>query len=158
MIDIAEARASCEEALVGICLVDPSAMVELATTVSYLHFIDRDLGDIFRVVSEMADARKAVDVNAVLVELSQRGLIKRIGGPAAIARIVDKSYSPAMGRYYSDQLKKIHRKDTVRAAAAKLADSLADPMADVAEAIAKFEILEPEAALRTQRTALRPQW
>jgi len=33
----------------------------------------------------------------------------------------------------------IYRKDSVRAAAARLADSLADPMADVAEAIALFE-------------------
>lgn len=141
MNDISEAREKCEEALVGIVLVDPASMIELESTIGHHHFMDRDLGDIFRAVSEMADARKAVDINAVLVELSQRGLITRIGGPAAIARIIDKGYSPGMVRYYAEQLRKIYRKDTVRVAAARLADSLGNPTADVSEAMARFEIV-----------------
>lgn len=142
MIDIGESRQTCEEAIVSYAFFAPDVFAECANIVSPSDFIDPDLRTLFVLLVDMTDAIKASDLQAVVLEMQQRGLTLKtaLGQPVVfICKMIDKAYAPTNGRYYSEQLRKIVRRDTVQSAAARLSDSLLDPSTDTTEAIARFE-------------------
>ena len=123
MRDILETRQVCEEAIVSYGFFAPDIFAECANLVSPTDFIDSDLRKLFVLLCDMTDAIKASDLQAVVVEMQQRGLTLQsaLGEPKAfISGLVEKWYAPTNGRYYCDQLRRIVRRDTVRSAAARL--------------------------------------
>lgn len=143
MIDIGETRQTCEEAIVSYAFFAPDVFGECANLVAPSDFIDADLRTLFVLLCDMTDAVKTTDLQAISVEMKQRGLTiqSALGSPTAFLRgLLDKGYAPNNGRYYADQLRKIVRRDTVRSAAARLSDSLLDASVDINDAIARFEL------------------
>ncbi len=143
MIDIAETRQTCEEAIVSYGFFAADIFAECSNLVSPSDFVDTDLRKLFVLLCDMTDAIKASDLQAVVVEMRQRGLTLQssLGEPKLfIERLLDIGYVPNNGKYYCDQLRRINRRDTVRSAAARLSDSLLDASVDINDAIAHFEL------------------
>lgn len=144
MIDIGETRQTCEEAIVSYGFFAPDVFAECSTLVMPSDFIDTDLRKLFVLLVDLTDAIRASDLQAVVVEMRQRGLTLQsaLGEPRHfITGLLDKNFVPNNGRYYCDQLRKIVRRDIVRFAAARLSDSLLDASVDINDAIARFEIV-----------------
>lgn len=143
-MDIFEAREKCEEAIVSYGFVSPAVFMEVSNLVTAVDFHDKDMRTLFTLLVERADAVKASDINAIAIEMRDRGLALALGtGISSVTlfvhKLLDKGYSANNGRYYAEQLRKINRRETVRNAAATLNDGLLDPTTDLSEAMSKFE-------------------
>ncbi len=160
MIDIGETRQVCEEAIVSYGFFAADVFAECANMVSASDFVDPDLRSLFALLVDLTDAVKASDLQAVVLEMRQRGLTLQtaLGEPRAFLNaLLDKGYAPNNGRYYADQLGKTVRRDTVRSAAGRLSDSLLDPSTDVTEALARFEAVTQHASDRSNSKAVTLQ-
>ena len=135
---LAELRRECEEGLVSICFLDPLSIDRTATVVSASDFEDRDLADVFRIVTDLRDADREIETRAVIVEASQRGLVKQLTA-GYIAKLVNAGYAPANAEYYAATVARLARNRRLMAAARSLLRSEHDTGVEPADLLNRFE-------------------
>ena len=79
-----------EEWLIGGILLDESTWPDAADGVSAEDFHHPPHGLVFRVVAEMVDSGRSVDLVTVTEELSDRALLEGAGGPDYLAALVER--------------------------------------------------------------------
>lgn len=78
-----------EEALLGSLMIDPDAIVEVATVVQPDDFYVQRLGWIYEAMRDLHDQRKPVDFLTVSDELERRGKLEDVGGAGYISSLIN---------------------------------------------------------------------
>ncbi len=101
-----------ERAVLGACLLDREALVDVTELLSPDDFYDLNYRDVFNAISEMSKAGRAVDMLTLSEELKNRGLMDKLGGQAFLASIIDSVPTAANAEYHARIVrdKAIHRR------------------------------------------------
>jgi replicative DNA helicase len=90
-----------EIAVLGSMLLDPEAAGRVASMLRAEDFYRGPHGDVFRVLTEIYDANRAIDVLLLREELQTRNLFEKIGGAAFISRIAAAVPTAANAEHYA---------------------------------------------------------
>lgn len=98
--------ATCENALVGSVLIDPSALDRVATIVNAADFLDPGLGPLFAVLTLLKEGGKPVhDCKWLQGELQRHSTVPTdISNEAALVRLVDSAVHAGHAIYYAEQV------------------------------------------------------
>ena len=90
-----------ERAVLGSCLLDRDALVDVTELLSPDDFYDLNYRDVYNVILEMTQRSKPVDMLTLSAELSDRGLLEKLGGQSFLAAIVDSTPTAANAEYHA---------------------------------------------------------
>ncbi len=90
-----------EIAVLGSMLLDAEAAGRVVSVLRPEHFYKGPHADVFRVLTEIYDANRAIDVVLLREELQRRGLLEKIGGTGFISRIVASVPTAANAEHYA---------------------------------------------------------
>jgi replicative DNA helicase len=90
-----------EVAVLGSMLLDPEAAGTVASILKPEHFYKGPHADVFRVLTELYDANKAIDVVLLREELQRRGILEKVGGTSFLSRIVASVPTAANAEHYA---------------------------------------------------------
>ena len=90
-----------ERAVLGSCLLDRDALVDVTEFLSPDDFYDLNYRDVYNVILEMTQRSKPVDMLTLSAELSDRGLLEKLGGQSFLAAIVDSTPTAANAEYHA---------------------------------------------------------
>lgn len=133
-----ELRTEAERGLVSICFVDPVSIDRVAMMVSDADFVDADLGNVFRIVTDLRDAGRNIEPKAVLVEAKQRGVLSKLTG-GYIAQLVSAGYAPANAEHYALTVSRLARNRRLMAAARSVLTREFDTKIETVEILNRFE-------------------
>lgn len=131
-------RRECEEGLVSICFVDPVSIDRTATMVSAADFVDTDLGNVFRIVTDLREAGREIEPKAVLVEAKQRGILQKLT-TGYIAKLVNEGYAAANAEHYALTVARLSRNRRLMAAARSMLAREFDTKIEPTEILNRFE-------------------
>lgn len=69
-----------ERAVLGACLLDREALVDVTEFLSPDDFYDLNYRDVFNVIMDMVKSSRPVDMLTLSAELQNRGLLEKLGG------------------------------------------------------------------------------
>ena len=90
-----------ERAVLGSCLLDRDALVDVTELLSPDDFYDLNYRDVYNVILDMTQRSKPVDMLTLSAELSDRGLLEKLGGQSFLAAIVDSTPTAANAEYHA---------------------------------------------------------
>ncbi|MBQ4490572.1 MAG: replicative DNA helicase, partial [Pyramidobacter sp.] len=90
-----------ERAVLGSCLLDRDALVDVTEFLSPDDFYDLNYRDVYNVILDMTQRSKPVDMLTLSAELSDRGLLEKLGGQSFLAAIVDSTPTAANAEYHA---------------------------------------------------------
>jgi len=101
-----------ERAVLGACILDREAFVDVTEFLSPDDFYDLNYRDVYNVMLEMARHSRPVDMLTLSAELQDRGLYDKLGGQSFIASIIDSTPTAANAEYHARIVrdKAIHRR------------------------------------------------
>lgn len=101
-----------ERAVLGACLLDREALVDVTEFLSPDDFYDLNYRDVFNVIIDIVKASRPVDMLTLSAELQNRGLLEKLGGQAFLAAIIDSVPTAANAAYHARIVrdKAIHRR------------------------------------------------
>lgn len=98
---LAPANIEAEQALLGSILIEPSAVVRVASAVAADDFSRPAHGQIFAAVVALYSRREAVDIVTVLTELERRGAAEETGGAAYLTSLIERTPVAAHVEHYA---------------------------------------------------------
>ena len=90
-----------ERAVLGACLLDRGALVDVTEFLSPDDFYDLNYRDVFAVISEMNTRGRPVDMLTLSAELADRGLLDKLGGQSFLAAVIDSTPTAANAEYHA---------------------------------------------------------
>ena len=101
-----------ERAVLGACLLDREALVDVTEFLSPDDFYDLNYRDVFNVIMDMVKSSRPVDMLTLSAELQNRGLLEKLGGQAFLAAVIDSVPTAANAAYHARIVrdKAIHRR------------------------------------------------
>jgi replicative DNA helicase len=90
-----------EVAVLGSMLLDPEAAGTVVSILKAEHFYKGPHSDVFRVLTELFDANRAIDVVLLREELQRRGILEKVGGTSFLSRIVASVPTAANAEHYA---------------------------------------------------------
>ncbi|MGP1413213.1 MAG: replicative DNA helicase [Pyramidobacter piscolens] len=101
-----------ERAVLGACLLDREALVDVTEFLSPDDFYDLNYRDVFNVIMDMVKSNRPVDMLTLSAELQNRGLLEKLGGQAFLAAVIDSVPTAANAAYHARIVrdKAIHRR------------------------------------------------
>src|SRR5262252_6854115 len=106
-----------EVAVLGSMLLDPEAAGTVVSILKAEHFYKGPHADVFRVLTELFDANRAIDIVLLREELQRRGILEKVGGTSFLSRIVASVPSAANAEHYAEIVKEAAlRRAVIRAA------------------------------------------
>ena len=101
-----------ERAVLGACLLDREALVDVTEFLSPEDFYDLNYRDVFNVIADMVKTSRPVDMLTLSAELQNRGLLEKLGGQAFLAAVIDSVPTAANAAYHARIVrdKAIHRR------------------------------------------------
>ena len=124
-----------EQSLIGALLIDPDSFDSLADRVSADDFYVDAHRRIFRHVSTIAGAGKAVDVLTVMDAAERAGDLERIGGLAYLGEIANATPSAANAARYAEIIRERAMLRRLLAATVEISDLAMEPGASIEEKI-----------------------
>lgn len=103
-------NAEAEEAVLGALLIDPDALILLATFLRPEHFYLERHAMVYRAICDLSDAGTPADALTVSDELTRRGQLDEIGGPAYLTDLIRQTPTSTHAEYYG----RIVERDAVR--------------------------------------------
>ncbi|MFC1625498.1 replicative DNA helicase [Patescibacteria group bacterium] len=141
-----------EESVLGALVLDKDAIIAVAEFLTPEDFYDERHKEIFQACLDLYEDRVPVDVLTVAEKLKKRKSLKKVGGAAYLAGLVNKVPTAAHVEHYGRIVKDAATKRSLMAAASKLLDLSSD------EGLAADELLdkaESEVFALTQRHLTR---
>ncbi len=101
-----------ERAVLGACILDRDALVDVTEFLSPEDFYDLNYRDVYGVIVEMSRQNRPVDMLTLGAELADRRLLDKLGGQSFLAAIVDSTPTAANAGYHARIVrdKAIHRR------------------------------------------------
>lgn len=101
-----------ERAVLGACILDRDALIGVTELLTAADFYDLNYRDVFAAILEMTRAGRPVDLLTLSAELSDRGLLEKLGGQSFLAAIIDSTPTAANAGYHARIVrdKAIHRR------------------------------------------------
>ena len=93
--------AELEEAVLGACLVESTAITLVADKLRPEMFYNDRFAEIYSAILSMYRAGKGIDIITVKTELGARGKLELVGGPFEMARLCSKVASSAHLEYHA---------------------------------------------------------
>ena len=93
--------AELEEAVLGACLVESTAITLVADKLCPEMFYNDNFAEIYSAILSMYRAGKGIDIITVKTELAARGKLEAIGGPYEVTRLSSKVASSAHLEYHA---------------------------------------------------------
>ncbi|NPV29473.1 MAG: replicative DNA helicase [Firmicutes bacterium] len=90
-----------EQAVLGALLLAPDSFLSIAEILKPEDFYGEGHRDLFRVLRDLAEAGRPVDLVTVAEELTKRGLLEKIGGASYLASLAGSVPTAANIRYYA---------------------------------------------------------
>jgi len=113
-----------EEAVIGALLVDGESLYEAMDALKPNSFYDPKLKLIFEAISELYNAKTAIDLITVVEKLKQKGNLETVGGAVRLADLTQKVGSAAHIEFYTKILQqKAIQRDLIDAAYGILKES-----------------------------------
>jgi replicative DNA helicase len=91
-----------EQSLLGSLLIDNSAIGNVVQKMDERAFYRRAHQELFKVVAELYDQRKAIDLITLVEELRKRGSIDEVGGESYLAELMSAVPSAANVTHYAE--------------------------------------------------------
>jgi hypothetical protein len=112
-----------EVAVLGSMLLDPDAARTVVAILQAEHFYKEAHADVFRALTELFEANRAIDVVLLREELQRRGVLARVGGTSFVSRIAASVPSAANAEYYARIVKEHADRRRLVEAAERVRDS-----------------------------------
>jgi len=90
-----------EVAVLGSMLLDPEAAGRVVSILRAEHFYKGPHADVYRVLTELYDANRAIDIVLLREDLQRRGILEKIGGTSFLSRIVASVPTAANAEHYA---------------------------------------------------------
>ena len=90
-----------EIAVLGSMLLDPEAAGRVVSLLRPEHFYRGPHADVFRVLTEVYDENRAIDIVLLREELQRRGLLDKIGGTSFLSRVMASVPTAANAEHYA---------------------------------------------------------
>ena len=90
-----------ERAVLGACLLDRGALVNVTEILSPDDFHDLNYRDVYNVIVEMSRKNRPVDMLTLSAELKDRGIYDKLGGQSFLAAIIDSTPTAANAEYHA---------------------------------------------------------
>lgn len=94
-----------EIAVLGSMLLDPEAAGRVVSMLRPDHFYRGPHADVYRVLTELYDANRAIDVVLLREELQRRGLLEKVGGTSFLSRVMASVPTAANAEHYAKIVK-----------------------------------------------------
>jgi len=127
---------SAEESVLGALLLDKDAIIAVAEFLRPLDFYDERHQEIFECAVELYEERIPVDVLTVAERLKKKKALKKVGGTAFLAELVNKVPTAAHVEHYGKIVKDAAIKRLLMTAASRLMDFSLD------EGVAADELMD----------------
>ncbi len=103
MRDQSERAVAAERAVLGACLMDPGAMLDVTEELQPGHFYSDRHQEIFATMLRMAQGGKALDMLTLAEQLGER--LERVGGYTYLSRLAEEIPSAANARSYAEAVR-----------------------------------------------------
>ncbi|NOX63383.1 MAG: replicative DNA helicase [Chloroflexi bacterium] len=130
-----------EEALLGSLLIDPDAIIQVATIVTSEDFYAHKHGLIYEAIRSLHDQRHPVDFLTVTYELERRGKLTDVGGAAYISSLINAVPSSIHAVEYAEIVQRTSTLRQLIAAAGQIARMAHDESREVQEVMDQAEEL-----------------
>jgi replicative DNA helicase len=90
-----------EIAVLGSMMLDPEAAGRVVSLLRPEHFYRGQHADVFRVLTELYDANRAIDVVLLREELQKQGLLEKVGGTGFLSRVMASVPTAANAEHYA---------------------------------------------------------
>lgn len=111
-----------EASILGSLLIDKDAVITVAPILQPEHFYKEAHKRIFRAVLDLYEDREAIDLVTVTDKLKKKKSLKRIGGSAYLASLIEKVPTSAHAEMYAQIVKDAATKRELISAASKLVE------------------------------------
>lgn len=128
-----------EEAVLGACLIDSNAYLEISAFLRADDFFLLKHSLLWSALSAIHERGEAVDDLTVIEELRGRAQLEEIGGPAFIVRLINNTPTSLNGETYARIVERGAIRRRLLAAASEIAQAAQDESADIHEVMAKAE-------------------
>jgi replicative DNA helicase len=128
-----------EEAVLGSCLIDQTAFLEIAAFLRPDDFYLLKHSILWDVLSKIYERGEAVDDLTVVEELRARGQLEEIGGPAFLARLINSTPTSLNAETYARIVERGAIRRRLLQAASEIAQAAQDETADINEVMSKAE-------------------
>ena len=130
-----------EEALLGSLLIDPDAIIQVATIVTAGDFYAQKNGIIYEAIRTLHDQRHPVDFLTVTYELERQGKLADVGGAAYISSLINAVPSSIHAVEYAEIVQRTSTLRQLIDAAGKIARMAYDESREVQEVMDQAEEL-----------------
>jgi replicative DNA helicase len=90
-----------EIAVLGSMLLDAEAAGRVVSILRPEHFYRGPHADVYRVLTDLYDANRAIDIVLLREELQKRGMLEKIGGPGFLSRVLASVPTAANAEHYA---------------------------------------------------------
>ena len=120
-----------EKSVLGACLLDRDAVVEVVEFLRPEHFYEDKHGKIFESIVDLYQAREPVDVVSVAETLKKKKALTAVGGQAYLTELVNNVPTAAHAQHYGQLVRDHFTKRQLISSAAQISDMSFDASADV---------------------------
>jgi replicative DNA helicase len=128
-----------ERAVLGAVLLHDETLGMVSGSLAYGHFFRDAHKRIYRAMVSLSERRVAIDLTTLLEELTRRGDLDEVGGPAYISALVDGVPRSTNIEHYAAIVRAKARQREIIFAATKLLGEAYDPDGDVEEMVDRAE-------------------
>jgi len=128
-----------EASVLGALLLDKDAVISVAEFLDGLHFYDDRHKEIYECILNLFEQRIPVDVLTVSETLKKRKSLKKVGGPAYLAELVNRVPTAAHVEHYGKIVRDLATKRSLMIAASKLMELSVDDSLAASELLDKAE-------------------
>ncbi len=128
-----------EVSVLGALLLDRDAVISVAEFLTPSHFYDERHSEIYESIIDLYEQRIPIDVLTVSERLKKRKSLKKIGGTAYLANLVDKVPTAAHVEHYGKIVRDLATKRSLMKAGGKIVDMALDEGLGADELLDKAE-------------------
>jgi replicative DNA helicase len=128
-----------EEAILGALLIDPDAIIRVATILRPVDFYREKHGWIYDTISSLHERREPVDFLTVCDELDRRGQLDEVGGAAFITSLINAVPTSIHAEHYARIVERTATRRRLIDAAGKIAGLAYQEADDVEEVVDRAE-------------------
>ena len=145
-----------EEAVLGALLIDPDAILRVATFLDPVDFFVERHGWVYESIRELHERREAVDLVTLSDELERRGQLSDIGGPAYLSSLINATPTSIHVEFYGRIVERTSLLRKLIDAAGQIARLAYDESQDAAEVVDRAEEIIFNVSSRKSDHDLRP--
>lgn len=150
------ANPEAEEAVLGSLLIDPDAVLKVASFLQATDFYREKNGWIYRAILDLHERREPADFVTLVDELERRNILQEVGGAAYITSLINSVPSAVYVEHYGHIVERTATLRRLIDAAGQIAALAYDEAEDVGEVVDRAEQLVFNVSERRIRRDLLP--